>query len=403
MGVVRLLLAVAVVIDHTHPVFGFQPLGGLGVVQTFFLISGFYMALVLNEKYRGPGSYRLFLSNRLLRIYPAYWVVAAATILIWSASAATVGDAGPLRAHRYLGNSAHALVRVTDVTIVGQELPLFLRTDDRGRLHWTTSFGRAPQPQLWQFALAPQAWSLSLEILFYAIAPALVRRPVWVLIACVAASLGLRILLVRACGLSEDPWINRFFPCELALFLGGALAYRTYRWLRAAGPPRAVALWVGAAYVAVLLAFQFCPPPPVLGPVGKVWILHVISWLAIPWLVLGTANSRVDRYVGGLSFPVYLVHWAVIIVFLTPAKAGPHARTYLESVASYPNGLFTSQSALLIVLASLAAAVVLHHGVCVPIERWRQARARETAGRVAATGVSLKPAVPCVGGVGMGR
>jgi peptidoglycan/LPS O-acetylase OafA/YrhL len=35
----------------------------------------FYMALILNEKYTGPGSCRLFFTNRVLRLYPAYWRV----------------------------------------------------------------------------------------------------------------------------------------------------------------------------------------------------------------------------------------------------------------------------------------------------------------------------------------
>jgi peptidoglycan/LPS O-acetylase OafA/YrhL len=197
-----------------------------------------------------------------------------------------------------------------------------------------------------------------------------------VLIGCVAASLGLRVFLTRACGLYQDPWVNRFFPTELALFLAGALAYRIYRWLRDAGPSRVVAWGVGATYVMVLLVYQFCPAPPGLGTTCKLWAFHAISWLALPWLFLGTARSRLDRYVGDLSYPVYLVHWPVIIVFLTPAKAGGHARPFLDSLTVYPGSLFTSWSALLIVLTSIATAAVLHHGVCVRIERLRQARVR---------------------------
>ena len=84
MGIFRLFLAIAVVLQHTKPIGGFQPLGATEAVETFFMISGFYMAMILTEKYRGPGSYRLFLGNRSLRIYPAYWVVAALTVVLWT-------------------------------------------------------------------------------------------------------------------------------------------------------------------------------------------------------------------------------------------------------------------------------------------------------------------------------
>ena len=70
MGLLRLLLAVSVVLVHTSGCFGLRPLGAAEAVQTFYIISGFYMAMILTEKYRGQGSYRLFLTNQqtLLRV-----------------------------------------------------------------------------------------------------------------------------------------------------------------------------------------------------------------------------------------------------------------------------------------------------------------------------------------------
>jgi len=72
MGTLRLLLALSVAYGHLAVPLRF-PTSDIAV-QSFFVISGFYMALVLNEKY-GPGSYWLFISNRLLRLWPAYFVV----------------------------------------------------------------------------------------------------------------------------------------------------------------------------------------------------------------------------------------------------------------------------------------------------------------------------------------
>ena len=72
MGTLRFLLALVVAYGHFAVPLSF-PTSDIAV-QSFFVISGFYMALVLNEKY-GPGSYWLFISNRLLRLWPAYFVV----------------------------------------------------------------------------------------------------------------------------------------------------------------------------------------------------------------------------------------------------------------------------------------------------------------------------------------
>ena len=53
MGVLRLLLAVAVFAFHSHldHIGGMQMLNGRTAVFCFFVVSGFYMEMVLAEKY----------------------------------------------------------------------------------------------------------------------------------------------------------------------------------------------------------------------------------------------------------------------------------------------------------------------------------------------------------------
>src|ERR1700747_2964117 len=84
MGIIRFLLAISVVIHHCGPLFGiYHLIGGQIAVQSFFIISGFYMSLILNEKYVGiNNSYRLFITNRFFRLFPIYWTVLLATVLI---------------------------------------------------------------------------------------------------------------------------------------------------------------------------------------------------------------------------------------------------------------------------------------------------------------------------------
>ena len=76
MGIFRVCLALCVVLSHglNLPI----PAATADVaVQTFYIVSGFYMGLVLTEKYHSPSSFFL---NRALRLYPAYFVVALATL-----------------------------------------------------------------------------------------------------------------------------------------------------------------------------------------------------------------------------------------------------------------------------------------------------------------------------------
>lgn len=79
MGSIRFLLALSVLIVHSSPILGVTILPGYLAVQVFYVISGFYMALIYCEKYSNterPVFY--FYSNRILRLYPLYLAVISA-------------------------------------------------------------------------------------------------------------------------------------------------------------------------------------------------------------------------------------------------------------------------------------------------------------------------------------
>ena len=82
IGLIRTLLALSVVLTHSCPICGYNVADGMIAVECFFIISGFYMALILNEKYVGPGSTWMFYSNRFLKLYPVYWLVLLLMVVI---------------------------------------------------------------------------------------------------------------------------------------------------------------------------------------------------------------------------------------------------------------------------------------------------------------------------------
>ena len=79
MGMVRVLLAIAVVFQHTY---GTLFDGGYIAVQLFFIVSGFVISFILVEQqsYPTPGA---FYKNRVLRLFPIYYAVAIGSLVFY--------------------------------------------------------------------------------------------------------------------------------------------------------------------------------------------------------------------------------------------------------------------------------------------------------------------------------
>ena len=73
--------------------------------------------------------------------------------------------------------------------------------------------------------------ALGLELTFYLVAPFLVRRKTWVVVAIVLASILFRIWMPEMLGMPKL-FGYRFLPFELALFMSGCLGYKLYRAAR---------------------------------------------------------------------------------------------------------------------------------------------------------------------------
>jgi peptidoglycan/LPS O-acetylase OafA/YrhL len=83
LGAIRFLLAFAVVGAHFGKIPYHVPLSSLLAVQAFYIISGFLIALVWDNKYASrPNGLFLFYTNRAARIYWLYWVVLAISIAV---------------------------------------------------------------------------------------------------------------------------------------------------------------------------------------------------------------------------------------------------------------------------------------------------------------------------------
>ena len=370
MGFLRLCLALAVVIEHSEPILGWgfaRLTGGRLAVQMFYVISGFYMALVLHRRYTGPGHYRRFITNRFLRLYPSYAVVALFTLVACGAASWLLGsEVRPFGEWAEWGGalaseSLLALVGA-NLTLLGQDAIMFLAIDPvSGGLYLTPDFAAQDLPA-YRFLLVPQAWTLGVELLFYLVAPFVVTRKVSRVAALLVAGLALRWLVRDALGLRDDPWSYRFFPIELPLFLWGSLAFKAYAALEARGLLRRDLGCAALAFVLSAVLFYAGLPGAWRSEALGLPMLCIALGPALPFLFHLTRDWRRDRWIGELSYPVYVAHW-IVAMLLRSAGVGD------------------ASLGLAVCALSVAFAILLRRLVEEPVERRRHPGAR--ADRVA--------------------
>src|SRR5260221_2529749 len=212
MGAIRFTLALSVAVWHL-PGAPFKLLNAAVAVLAFFIISGFYMAMVLTEKY---STAKPFYAGRFLRLYPAY--VAVATFMVLWFILTNSPTAFTTRLPVPLGEQA--VLAFLNVAVVGQDLYEFSRN----------AFGSGEFLNA-QWMLVGQAWSLSSEILFYCLAPFVVRSAARIM-ALLVLALATRWALIGWLGLSSPVWGYFFFPGTLCMFLLGSLAYHAHIAIR---------------------------------------------------------------------------------------------------------------------------------------------------------------------------
>jgi len=278
-------------------------LGGAHAVQLFYVISGFLMSLVLNENSSYHNTIKFYL-NRILRIYPVYLSVAILST-IWL----LIYDSDFIRVYQSIPSSAECLLIVSNFFIFGQDWVMFSGIE-HSNLVFSTDFSKS-EVFLFQGLVIPQAWTLGVELSFYLIAP-FVLRSLRKIIALLVLSILLRIILViNGIGL-HDPWTYRFFPLELALFLSGALAHRYILpfwndFLRSNDHPKIILL--GMVYLIVFIFFYgYVAIPEII----KFSLLFISFLFFLPIAFIYQNESKFDKKIGELSYPIYVGHMLVI-------------------------------------------------------------------------------------------
>lgn len=299
MGIFRLLLAISVLIAHSTPLFGNTLVGGRVAVESFFMISGFYMALILTTKYKS--NLKLFYKNRFLKLFPLYWFFTLAVIVT---SFITTGKFTIFKDYIITPFSKLVLI-LFNISPLFNDVTNFLALNlNTGNLFFTSAF-RNTVPEIWNYLILPQGWTIGLEITFYLFAPFLVSRKTKTLLLFFLASLASRLLAYQFLGLAHDPWEYRFFPFEIIYFIAGILAYRIYVQYNL----KSKFIYLTPIF-AFTLFFQFIP-----FNTKRMLMYYFIVLISIPFLFKYTKDNKIDRFLGELSYPLYLCHFLVIDIF----------------------------------------------------------------------------------------
>jgi peptidoglycan/LPS O-acetylase OafA/YrhL len=273
MGFYRLFLAILVALSHMDVRwFGYNP-GAIAVIS-FYILSGYFMSLLITKYYPRTSMIPAFYLDRCLRILPQFifYMLVASACIYW------------------LKIDSPAINRLTPIK-------------------WLMNFLILPQGfyMLWgeNALVLPQSWSLGLEMTFYLVIP-------WILTGCskrqiyTLAGLSCLIFLAAYCNkIDSDYFGYRLLPGTLFIFLTGWSFFqpdRNSRYFRIITLLSAVLLWV----IAFLNQSIYHLPH------NKEILVGLIIGILIINPIKDLQFSRLDTFLGNLSYGVFLNHYILI-------------------------------------------------------------------------------------------
>jgi peptidoglycan/LPS O-acetylase OafA/YrhL len=293
LDALRGVAALPVVYIHTERLFGWGMVQhGHLAVDFFFLLSGFVMTYVYQERLDQGWSAASFLKARILRLYPLYILGTVAGIVF-------------LVLQTRYGKSHFSLSLLGELALLGL---LFL-----------------PAPPLPLLAKAPvdlylfntPAWSLFYELVANLLHAVFLKRKSFTVLACIVIGFAVALL-----GFSIH-FDGLRFGAEREQYLGGAcrvlfaypcgiLAYRI--WSSGKGRFALSPLLIAALLMATLTV----PVPENFNGIYE-WLTVTV---AFPFLLLAGATNqppkrfaRLSQWLGATSYPLYILHVPIFRFF----------------------------------------------------------------------------------------
>jgi peptidoglycan/LPS O-acetylase OafA/YrhL len=300
-------------------------------VFSFYVLSGFLMTLTLNESYGFDvtGAFR-FLVNRWLRLFPTYYFVVGMTALY----IALIGPLNQLNGAMTLPAKASAII--ANLSIIG-----------------LAGFDPSQVPSQ---RLSPTTWSLAIELFCYLLLAVYAARSPRRL-ACMLA-IGIAVTGFQLAGTFEKP--NYGFQYHYSVMQAGLIPFALgglgyfFRHARIFAFSQTKLWTLGLLFCANVALGQWSA---FYKFVDGLYIAALLNFFLVPMLFRRhEATSAWQKILGGLSYPIFLSHWAIgtLIVVLMP-NIVPR---------SFSHYIITTGASILFCLG-------LYYGIDQPIQRLR--------------------------------
>ncbi|MDN5051245.1 acyltransferase family protein [Aliarcobacter butzleri] len=255
-----------------------------------------------------------FYFSRLLRIYPYYIIVLVCTLLIPLLFSFSYKDFGLTTyiVNNYENLSIFSTIYIffSNIFILGMEWSFIFSIGNNASEFIVNPMQGIP---LWMFFPVGQAWSISLELLFYLLFPIIVKLKNKSLVILLMGIYLLHIYILTFLPEIYNSGSHRFFLTALRFFIIGMLSYRFYDYI----------LNNKKYYLFTLKNFFVLFFLHLLFYLYKYQEINIILFaFFIPILFYWTKKSKLDNFIGEYSFYIYIWHILVLYVYRVYYKDG---------------------------------------------------------------------------------
>jgi exopolysaccharide production protein ExoZ len=299
LQICRGLAALMVVFAHTNLIdknlfSGFLIVGWNGV-DFFFVLSGFIIYYI-NYNYLGrPASYPTYLSKRLIRIFPIYWVYTVCAIMM----------------------------HLVKTPLTGNPLIAWIEMDVAGILRSFTLYPTRVADN--EMPIIPVAWTLTFELLFYLLFGfAILTKKRVLLIIGALWLIGIALISFSVVKIGKNPLTATIFNPKNLEFIYGCIIAELVIKRRTIGT-RLISQTVLIIGILLLMfswtneAFQLKLLPRMDSlTFGVPYALIIYALVSMETSQIGGSIKKAFVFLGDASYSVYLTHYIGIVLLRNP-------------------------------------------------------------------------------------